>query len=498
MRYPYAILLLITLVGAGFMVLDWTGVTRRGPEEIKPDRMHETLPSARANPQDWPWWRGPDMDGKGRNERGPLEWSTTQNVLWRTPLFGRGHSSPIVCRDRVFLTTADDKSKTQYLLAFDRSTGKELFRKPIHEGNFSPMHEKNSQASSTPACDGQLIYLVFLNKNALHVTATTLDGMVVWQREAGAFRSEHGYGASPILHESYVIVVGDNPGGGFMAALHRKTGEIAWRVRRGAEGSYSSPIILRVAAKWQLLLSGNGYVGGYDPLTGDLVWRCKGPAPTTANTMAADNDMVFASGGYPEKRVLAIRANGSGDVSDTHVQWKSERAGEVAYVPSLLTHNGLLFVVNDAGVVTCFDAVEGTKHWQKRMEGNYTASPILVGEHIYLTSEAGRTYIFLAENKHELVAKNDLDETTYATPVMCGNCLFIRTFDHLYCINDPAIAPPISTTKESDKPAPATAGAAKEGDTSKANDEKSATTPTITPEKSLPVPPKTPAKPTTP
>src|SRR4051794_10149099 len=177
------------------------------------------IATPKVTPGDWPWWRGPALDGKSTDRDAPTKWSPTENIAWKADVLGRGHSSPAVCGDKVFLTTADETAQKQFLLAFDRKTGKSLWTTLAHQGEFLRKNPKNSHASATPACDGERVYSVFVNHGGLHVTATDLDGKIVWQVEAGAFRSEHGYGSSPVLYKSLVIVNGDNLKDCFHVAL---------------------------------------------------------------------------------------------------------------------------------------------------------------------------------------------------------------------------------------------------------------------------------------
>ncbi len=191
--------------------------------------MAGTSPVLTVAPGDWPWWWGPDRNATGEEQDVPTEWSVTDNVLWTAEVQGRGHSSPCVWGQQVFLTTADEASEQQRLLCYDRDTGQQRWNQVVHEGGLMRMHNKNSHASATPACDGQHVYTVFINGEALKVTAFDLDGELVWQKDAGPFKAEHGYGSSPVIYGSLVIVLGDNLSGSFIAALDRETGEIAWR-----------------------------------------------------------------------------------------------------------------------------------------------------------------------------------------------------------------------------------------------------------------------------
>jgi outer membrane protein assembly factor BamB len=389
----------------------------------------------RAAEGDWPWWRGPRGDGRSDEPQPPLEWSTSKNVVWQAEVPGKGHASPIVVGQRVLVATADELAKQQMLLCFDRETGQEAWRTVVHEGGFMRAHGKNTQASATPACDGQRVFAAFINSGALHVTAVGVDGQIAWQKQAGAFQSEHGYGSSPALYKSLVIVCGDNAGSSFLAALDRETGDLVWRVARerpGGHGNYATPVIAQVTGKPQLLLAGHGKLTSYDPATGDLLWSCKGPAEVAACTVACSDELVFASGGYPEKEILAVRANGSGDVTGTHVVWRASKG--VTYVPSPVYDQGRLYVINDQGVASCFDAADGQVLWEKRLGGNFSASPLLAGGKLFATNEKGVTHVLEAAATFKKLGENTLGDSGFATPAVAGGRLFLRSGGRLYCI----------------------------------------------------------------
>lgn len=384
---------------------------------------------------DWPWWRGPTLDGKSRDGRAVTTWNQTENVLWKTKVPGRGHSSPIVCGERIFLTTADEDMHKQYVLSFDRKTGKSLWRTLVHEAEFTRKNPKNSFASATLTWDGRRIVAVFLNRDGLHVTALNPDGKILWQTKAGDFRSQHGYGSSPVLFKSLVIINGDSLEDCFVAALDRNTGKMVWRTARkttGKNGSYATPIVAQVAGRPQLILTGMGEVTSYDPQTGKLIWSCEGPSEVTGCTVACSDKLVFATGGFPEKEILAIRADGTGDVTQTHIVWRSGKG--VAYVPSPLYHDGYLYVVSDGAMATCFQAATGEQVWQERLQGDFTSSPVLVADLLYVTNEDGKTFVLKTGPKFQRVAVNLLDERVLATPAVAGGRLFLRASEHLYCI----------------------------------------------------------------
>ena len=378
-------------------------------------------PAFKIAEDDWPWWRGPFSDGRSRDRQVVTRWTATENVVWKTQVPGRGHSSPIVVSDRVFLTTADEEAKKQLSLGFRRKTGELLWSTVAHEGEFLPKHPKNSHASATPASDGERIYCVFINRDALYALATDFDGRIVWQTRVGSFKSQHGYGSSPVLHKGLVIVNGDSLKGCVIAALHRDNGKVAWQVDRpttGRNGSYATPIVATLAGRAQLLLTGMGEVRSYDPDSGRLLWSCSGPAEVTACTPAFSDSLVFATGGYPEKEILAIRADGKGDVSKSHVAWRTNKG--VSYVPSPIYLDGKLYVISDNGIVSCFEARTGKQVWQNRVEGEFSASPVLVGDLLYCTNEAGKTFIVKIGREFEIVETNDLADGGFGTPAVCG------------------------------------------------------------------------------
>lgn len=393
-----------------------------------------------TQPGDWPWWRGPARDGVSAETDLPIQWTSSKNVLWKSPVPGRGHSSPSVWGDRVFLTTADEQSRQQIVLCYDRNSGRELWRRVAFSSGLMRKHSKNSYASGTPACDGRRVYAAMINDGALRVVAVDWDGKISWRRAAGDFTSEHGYGSAPVLYRSLVIVLGDNLSGSFLAALDRETGNVVWRTARpttGRHGSYATPVVAKVAGIDQLLVTGMGVTSSYDPATGALIWECAGPAEVTANTVAFSDELVFASGGFPENEILAIRGSGTGDVTGTHVAWRAQQG--MTYVPSPVYHDGRLYIVNDDGIVSCYKADDGEQLWQNRLSGAFSASPVLAGGHFYATNEDGVTFVFKTEPEFEIVAANDLGGGGMASPVICGRQIFLRTGRGLYCIGKKAV-----------------------------------------------------------
>ena len=422
MKKPLTILLIVVLVsvltGCSSPIEE---ITVGNPSAIK------NAPAVNAQKGDWPWWRGPTLDGKATGPSPPTSWSEKENVVWSAKVPGRGHATPSVFGNQVFVATADDNAQTMSLLCYERSSGEPLWSTELHSGGFMHTHGKNSHASSTPACDGERVTAVFMVNDGIWVSSVSLDGEILWQKEAGSFKPRHGYGSSPLIHKSLVIVAGDNDRSGFLAALDRESGEIAWRIARANRSSFGTPVVADVAGQTQLLLSGQNEVASYDPETGKEIWTSEGPASTTANTMVWSGDLVFASGGYPQRNVMAIRADGSGEVV-----WQKKYKG---YVPSLLVDDGRLLVVQDDGVARCFAAETGEELWKQRLGGSgFSASPVLVGDHIFVPNEAGTMFVFEWGDTFKSVSENQLASGGFASPVVCGGQLFIRTADKLFCI----------------------------------------------------------------
>lgn len=398
-----------------------------GPAKVNDDH------PAKPGPNDWPWWRGTARRNHATGDA-PLTWSETEHVVWKALLPGRGHASPIVWGERVFIATAegDDDAITQSLLCFDRATGVKLWTTEVHRGAPIPMHEKNSHASATPAADGERVFTAFAIDNALFVTAIDYHGKIVWQKRVADFESRHGFGASPLIYRSMLIVNGDNHGPGFLTALDRETGEMVWKTPRPDKPSYGTPVVLDVAGRKQLLLHGGKFTQSYTPDTGERLWYCKGPADVTGNSIEADDLHVYSSGGNEHPILLCIRADSSGDVTDSHIVWESRRSASC--VPSPLVHDGRVYVATDSGTAYCLDPSNGEAIWRQRVRGGVSASPVLVGDRIYLATERGVTYVFKAGDTCSVLAENTLPGEIMATPAIAGDRIYLRTSEALYCI----------------------------------------------------------------
>lgn len=406
-------------------------------QEIRPESTIRAAVPINVGVQDWPWWRGPSRNHVAPCSEVPTTWSTTTNVVWKSAIPGRGHGSPCVVADHIYLCTADETAETQNVVCFSRHDGQQLWNTEVHAGGFpgsGRMHHKSTHANGSVACDGTNLFVAFLNAGAIHLTSLTTTGKIQWQTNTGAFHAKFGYAPSPCLFESLVIVSADNRGGGYLAAVHRDTGQIVWRTARGNVDTYSSAIVAEIADGPQLLISGGNQVASYNPRTGETNWTCPGSASATCGTCVFDGQLVFASGGHPERQTICIDATTGNRV------WED---GLKCYEQSMLLSNGNLFAVTDDGIAVCREAATGKLHWRHRLNGPFSASPLLVGELIYATNESGRTWVFKADaDAFNQIARNDLGNESFASLVACGNRIYTRVAmrengqrqEYLYCL----------------------------------------------------------------
>lgn len=398
-----------------------------GPLPSRPLFAQETQTLASLNKlsaeNDWPWWRGPLRNGISAAKQVPTRLGETENLKWKTPVPGRSHSSPIVVGSQVFLTTADEGEQTQSVLAFDRENGKRLWQLQVNRGGFPEHnHAKNTEASSTLACDGERIFATFFNHKTIQLVAIDLAGKLLWQKSAGAFdpqRFEYGYAPSPLIYRDLVIVAAEYDGDSFLAAFQRETGDEAWRAPRPNGITFSSPVVTHVAGRDQLLISGHSEVAAYDPATGKRIWATPGTTNATCGTMVWSGDIVVASGGYPKAETIAVRADGSGKVL-----WRNNQK---CYEQSLLVVDGHVYGLTDGGVFYCWRAEDGKEMWKQRLRGPVSASPVLAGGNIYWANELGTLYVVRPNPaQFELVAENQLGSASFPSPAVAGRQLFLR------------------------------------------------------------------------
>lgn len=383
---------------------------------------------------DWPCWRGPHRDNNAADASPPLHWSQTENVAWCVEVPGTGHASPCICGGDVYIATAKEAGERQVLLAYDRRTGELRWESVLRRGSLMPKHAKNTHASATPACDGKRVYVPMMNGGHLWLSAVDVGGNLAWQTNIGKYENGNGYGSSPVLYESLVIVANDNQADASIVGVDSKSGEIICCAERQPSSNSATPIAGRVAGRPQLLMNGAGSVSSYNPATGERLWFVNHKTEVAACTMAFDDTRVYASGNVPDKEWLCVRGDGVGDVAASHVEWRTDQ--RVTYVPSPLVHDGHVYFVTDGGVAFCLDAASGSEVWKHRLQASFTASAVLAGNNIYATSENGTTFVFASRPKYDEQARNELEEDCYATPAISGDWLYLRTAKHLYCIGE--------------------------------------------------------------
>lgn len=421
--------------------------------------------------EDWPSWRGPRLDGSSTEKNLPIKWrvvkdkktggETMENIAWRTPIAGIGHSSPIVFGDRVFVTTCLLKEEKRVLLCLDRRDGRILWEREVAESPLEPIHKFNSRASSTPATDGKYVYTSFLRLRAksdndapptkprvkspiastlvpeMVVSAYDFEGKKVWEKVPGRFYSQHGYCSSPILFKDKVIINGDQDAEAYLVALDKATGEEKWRIQRPSRmRSYCVPLIVNAGGRTQMVLTGNLGIHSYNPEDGTPIWNIVGPTEQYVASLVYGDGLLFATAGFPDFHNLAIRPDGSGDITKSHVVWHESKtlSKKASYVPSPLAVGKHFYMISDLGWLSCFEAKTGSRTFMEQLGRHHSASPILADGHVYLTDDDGNTYVLKGNGQFDLISRNSLGDECYSSPAVSHGQIFIRTSHFLYCI----------------------------------------------------------------
>lgn len=373
---------------------------------------------------DWNQWRGPS--GRGIAAGGnsvPTEFSPTKNVIWSAQVVGAGHSSPTVVGNLVVVTTADQTNQQQAILGFDRASGKPAFTTIVSTGGFPETHPKNTHASATVCSNGQLFFATFHHHNKIEAVAVNQAGKIIWKTDVGAFRPKqyvYGYAASPTLHNGKLIISGDCDTGAWLAALDVSTGKEIWKTDRPKMLNWSSPIVANVAGRDQLLLSGSERLASYNPEDGKLLWETPCLTMATCGTVVWDKDTVYASGGYPKKETVAVKADGSGQI-----MWSNRVK---CYEQSMLIHDGYLYAFDDNGIIYCWEAKTGQEMWKQRLRGPVSASLSMVNGNIFACNERGNVWVFKASpDGYQQVAQNQMGTSLFATPTIVDNVIYLRT-----------------------------------------------------------------------
>jgi outer membrane protein assembly factor BamB len=417
---------------------------------------------AAARADDWPQWRGPLGNGISREAGLPERWDADRPA-WRTPLPGQGASSPVVARGRVFLTSqvgrgvlrpgshptlgrgdeaageramATPESATGavgfVVEAFDASDGRRLweYRLPA-EGELPSVHQKHNLASPSPVADGERVYAWF---GTGQLIALTVEGALVWKRHLGReyspFVIQWGHGSSPVLYRDLLILLCDHTPASYLLALDARTGRERWKVDRG-EGlrSYSTPLVVPGPQGDELVVNSSERLDAYDPATGRHLWHAEGANRLAVPVATHHDGVIYTTRGYRSGPYLALRPGGRGDVSASHVLWRV--ASGAPYVSSLLHYEGLLFMANDSGVVTCLDPKTGARIWQQRVGGLFTASPVAGDGKVYLANESGEVVVVAPAREPRILARNPVQGRLVASPAIADGRLYLRTDTHL-------------------------------------------------------------------
>lgn len=425
-----------------------------------------SLPPADDN---WPQWRGPGGLGVSATTTYVEEWGPERNIAWKSPIEGRGHSSPIVWGGRIFLTTAieggaaegnrppvhlgfdlkpgyvhpdsvgSDHRYELKVIAIDAATGRRLWAQRAYEGAmYDDRHRKNTYASSTMVTDGKLVYAFF---ESAGLFAYDVDGRVVWQTSLGGIgKAGLGPGTSPVLYENLIILQCDQEmgTGSFIVALDRTNGREVWRVDRSMRRSWATPLLVQTPSRMELVASGAERVVAYEPRTGRELWRAPGVESHPIPSAVAGHGLVFLTAGSQAKRALAIRAGADGDLDGTPaIAWRYDKG--TAYVPSPILHGKYLYLMTDKGLLTCLDAATGAVLYEggrPPVPATFTASPVAFGDRLLITSEDGDTFVVKAGPTHEILRTNSVGEPVYASMALAGGTIYIRGERHLYAIRE--------------------------------------------------------------
>ncbi len=405
----------------------------------------------------WPRWRGPYGQGNSAETDLPVEWrdvgdgaaakdgpdgERSRGIVWKTAIPGRGHSSPVIWEDRIFLLTAFEKGARRAMVCVRRGDGELLWTKDAPaEDPEDRVYPKTGHAASTPVIDGERVIAFF---GSVGLVAYDFEGGILWNRKIGSFGGLHGTAASPVLYKDLVILFQDqgifsrnrgpdqNP---VYIALDKRTGEVRWQLD-GIEPvlGWCTPVVLRVGDRDEMIHGSGEAITSYDPASGSVLWTCRGATTEVVPTIVAGDGVVYSTSGR-NGPTMAIRPGGEGDVTDTHLVWRYVRGGP--HVPSPALWKDRLYVVNDKGFGTCLNARTGEVVWQKRLHGMYSASPVAADDKVYFTNEDGVTRVLEAGDEGRELAVNELNVPTYASPAILDRTLYFRTFTHLLAIGGP-------------------------------------------------------------
>jgi outer membrane protein assembly factor BamB len=391
--------------------------------------------AAHAAAQSWPEFRGPGGQGHSSDADVPLEWSESKNVAWKVPVPGAGWSSPVIANGRVWLTTAVAGRETSLrALAFDMASGKELVNVEVFRTRpTNPINPKNTRASPTAVADGDRVYVHF---GAEGTAALTTNGEIVWKTRY-SYESQHGAGGSPIVYGDLLIFSCDGANDAFVVALDKQTGKQRWRTSRRApwDQAYTTPLVIRVGDRDELVSVGAYRAAAYDPSNGKELWRVSyADGFSNVPRPVYGHGLVYIATGFQQPTLIAVRPGGSGDVTRTHVAWTLRRGAPLT--PSPLLVGDELYLVSDAGIASCLNAKTGDILWQERLNGTFSASPVFAGGRIYFLSEDGVATVIAPGTTFRRLTMNGLDGATLASMAIADGSIFVRSNSHLYRIKN--------------------------------------------------------------
>ena len=406
---------------------------------------------AAARAENWPSFRGPTGQGISSEKNLPTEWGPDRNVLWKVPVPGEGHSSPIVWNHFVLITAALDGGTSCHVMAFDRDSGKQRWDVEVFDQNTPRKQERNSLATPTPVTDGQRVYAFFGGGGA---AAVDFSGKVVWTNTDNHFYSQHGLGSSPILYKDLLLMPWDHSikegpdlkvgwqtpwDKSYVWALDKNTGRERYKAMRGMSRiAHMTPNVIEIDGKPQLISAAGDVVGGFDPDTGERIWWVRSGGEGTTPSPIFGDGVVYTSSGFPTNEpyaaIRAFRLGGKGEVTKQNLIWEQKR--NVPMIPSLLLAERLLYAVKENGILQCMEPSNGEIVYTERLEGTYSASPVYADGKIYVTNDDGNTTVIRPGREYKVLAENDLNERTQASMAVSDGRLFIRTAKNLYCIGN--------------------------------------------------------------
>ncbi|MFO1020814.1 MAG: PQQ-binding-like beta-propeller repeat protein [Planctomycetales bacterium] len=402
----------------------------------------------------WPQFRGPTGQGLALDAQPPLEWSETRNITWTTKIPGKGHSSPVIWDDLIWVTTSTPDGKKLSAVGLDRATGK--IRHDIlllTPSKIEEIHEKNSHASTTPVLAEGRLYAHFGTYGAACIDTTT--GEILWKNEELQIEHQGGPGSSPVLWEKLLIVTCDGADQQYVAALDVDTGKIKWKRPRSApyranritKRAFATPLLITHDGKPQLISPAADQLHAYHPGTGEELWHVRYTGFSTIPCPSYEDGVIFMCTGFFKPEMAAIKVNGTGNVTDTHLNWRVQKG--VPDTPSPIVHQGRVYIVSDKGIGTCIEAKSGKVLWTRRLEGNFSASPLLAGEHLFYCSEEGTTRVLKLGPTPDKGKINKLPGRIMASPAALGKELYIRTTVGLFRVEEgaPAKSSPVALRK---------------------------------------------------